>query len=511
MPKNEPIDLTKEPRDVKRVAATEGVGSGKEKEPIEMAPTSGPRNLDKLPFFEMLAQLTAREWEDRMVYLYRQNKDVIKQDPKDANYIERISHAFDEQYVKGKFGGGQFLAILKNTRINGAERKHSFRIEGEPVIQEGEVQIKKRQEQQNGQSGEVKSLLDTMQVLVDRVIAANSKNNGAEQEAITKSVAMLSEASRGALQIQQDAIKSSIGSTTGNPITDKFMEAMIARMAGGEKTDDLERMVKLMALMKQLNPEQSKPGLLGIVSELKALGEVAKDLGIKIGGGDGTALADAAGGGMDWKTALAAGLPTALQAVTGWVQEWQKANAERNRLMQMQLDAMRRGQIPPQQLPAATQPVQATAPAPAPAAIAPPPPPATSALPANFAAANPSAAEPPADTKVVEFPQQQQPNAVQVDLSFVAGLVRRSFDKGDPGDLAAIVIKRLFPDEQLKEFLPYFNDVEGLKLYCAMDPQLAEIMEDTEFPEFLNEFVKEMKASEEESAAETEPAPETPA
>jgi len=81
--------------------------------------------------------------------------------------------------------------------------------------------------------------------------------------------------------------------------------------------------------------------------------------------------------------------------------------------------------------------------------------------------------------------------------------VRRSFDHGDPGDLAAIVIKRLFPEEQLKEFLPYFNDVEQLKLIAAMDPQLAEIMGDSEFPQFLSEFVKEMKANDEE-----EPAPE---
>ncbi len=68
----------------------------------------------------MLAALTEREWEDRMVYLYRQDKNIIKEDPKDNNYIERITHSLDEDHVKKEHGGGRFLAILKNTRINGA-------------------------------------------------------------------------------------------------------------------------------------------------------------------------------------------------------------------------------------------------------------------------------------------------------------------------------------------------------------------------------------------------------
>src|SRR5260221_4534661 len=105
----------REPADVKRVAAAEGVTVTKvTNEPVVLAPTAGPKALDKLPFFEMLGRMTEREWEDRMVYLYRQDKNIIKEDAKDNNYIERITHAFDEDYVKKSHGGGRFLAILKN-------------------------------------------------------------------------------------------------------------------------------------------------------------------------------------------------------------------------------------------------------------------------------------------------------------------------------------------------------------------------------------------------------------
>jgi hypothetical protein len=184
----------REPADVKRVAAAEGIPSDKTPTPVELAPTAGPIKLDKLPFFEMLARLSEREWEDRIVYLYRQDKNIIKEDPKDSNYIARITHAFDEPYVKDKFGGGRFLAILKNVRINGAERKHSFLIEGSPIIQEGEISIAKKTEAGAGGKSETALLLEQVEKLTQRLLDVGTKSNAAEQDTISRSVAMLSEA-----------------------------------------------------------------------------------------------------------------------------------------------------------------------------------------------------------------------------------------------------------------------------------------------------------------------------
>src|SRR3954469_16713890 len=182
--------VEREPADVKRVAAAEGAASDKTPTPVDLAPTAGPIKLDKLPLFEMLGRLTEREWEDRMVYLYRQDKTIIKEDPKDSNYIARITHAFDEAYVKEKFGGGRFLAILKNVRINGAERKHSFLVEGEAKIQEGEISIAKKNDAAGGKS-DTAALLEQVEKLTQRLLDAGSKSNAAEQDTITRSVAML--------------------------------------------------------------------------------------------------------------------------------------------------------------------------------------------------------------------------------------------------------------------------------------------------------------------------------
>ena len=181
--------VDREPADVKRVAAAEGVPADKTTTPVELAPTAGPKNLDRMPFFQMLSSMSEREWEDRMVYLYRQDKTIIKEDPKDSNYIARITHAFDEAYVKEKFGGGKFLAILKNVRINGAERKHSFLIEGEAKIQEGEISIAKKSDAADIKS-ETYALVQQVDKLTQRLLDAGSKNNAAEQDTITRSVAV---------------------------------------------------------------------------------------------------------------------------------------------------------------------------------------------------------------------------------------------------------------------------------------------------------------------------------
>ncbi len=492
MPKAETMDVTpKEPRDVKRAAASEGIGGKDTAQPVELAPSSGPSKLQGLAFFDMLKAMSERDWEDRMVYLYRQDKSIIKADPKDANYIARIPHAFDEAYVKEKFGGGRFLCILKNTRINGAERKHSFLIEGDPIIQADEVNIKKKQDEM-APKGEVGLLLEQMNSLVERVVSLTQKNGAGEQDAVSRVVETMKKATEGVLDVQKAAFEKQLNSASGSPLLDKFLEAQISRLSGDEgKRDPMAEFTKMLALARELNGGKQQ-GLMGIVSELKGLAEVAKELGIKIGSGGGEAGGDV----MDWKTALAANLPTALQTVGSLVDRWIAAANERQQRMMAQMEAQIRARTG---LPPAPPPVQAYAqPAAAQAAAA-----ATtnvsSALPANFAPAAPQQQQ-PAD-RVIEFPQKQ--NVVEMDLSSIASIARKCFDKGDPGDCAALILKRLFGDEQVAQFMPYM-EVDQLKLYCGMDPSLAGVVNDPEFLVFLAEFVAEMKKKEEEP----EPTPE---
>jgi hypothetical protein len=494
MPKPGMID--KEPPDVKRIAATEGVSAKEPSEPVALAATAGPKSLDKLPFFEMLARMSEREWEDRMVYLYRQDKNIIKEDPKDNNYIERITHAFDEDYVKKTHGGGRFLAILKNTRINGAERKFSFKIEGEPIIHDGEISLKRKGEAA-GDKSETAILLEQLEKLTQRLLDQTTKSSGAEQSAIVNAVGLLSEASKGAMQIQQEALKGQLASATGNPIADKLLDQFLAK--GNEpKGDSLDQFTKMLALVRELNKGNEKPagaGLLGNLGEIKGVLEVLKDLGVKIGGGG-----EVAEGGMDWRSVLASTLPQALQVVGGYVDRWIQTQQEQNRILATHAENARRA--------AAGQPQLPAAPSPAPAPAIAPGPTQPSVLPANFAAATPQA-QPAADSgagqaaEVLPFPPAPENNPpapqIEVDLDFVCTLIRRCFDAGDAGDIPAVALKRIYADS-LEPLRPYFSDGEKLKQLAGMAPIIAEIIPDEEFPGFLAEFVEEMNRDEDEEA-----------
>jgi hypothetical protein len=505
--------VEREPADVKRVATAEGAASDKTPNPVDLVPTAGPIKLDKLPFFEMLARLSEREWEDRMVYLYRQDKTIIKEDPKDSNYIARITHSFDEAYVKDKFGGGRFLAILKNVRINGAERKHSFLVEGEAKIQEGEISIAKKNDAAGGKS-ENAALLEQVDKLTQRLLDAAGKSNAAEQDTISRSVAMLSEASRGALQIQQEAIKSQLGSTTGHPMVDKFLEKAIAKLGDEPKTDSMDQFTKMLALVRELNRGSEKPaggGLLSNLGEIKGVLEALQGLGLKIGTGGAEAAAD---GGMDWKSVLASTLPQALQVVGGYVERWIATQQEQNRILTIHAENQRRAATGQPLLTAgAPQPQQVQTSAIPPAQQFAPGPqhvngPQQSALPPNFAAATQPAQNPapPPTGEVLPFPgahANQQPQ-IEVDLDFVCMLIRRCFDAGDPGDIPALSLKRIYADS-LEPMRPYFSDGEQLKQLAGMSPVIAEIIPDPEFPAFLTEFVDEMNRDENEEAPDPGP------
>jgi len=519
MPKAETVKLADEPKDVKRVAASEGIGGKENSAPVEMAGSAGPKELDKMPFFQMLGSMSERQWEDRMVYLYRQDKTIIKADEKDSNYIERITHAFDEAYVKEKHGGGRFLAILKNVRVNGAERKHSFKIEGEPIIHADEVSIKKTAETAAAGKSELALALDQVNRLNDKLLELSQKNNGAENATISNAVSMLSEASRGALQIQQEAIKSTIGSSTGHPLVDKFLEASITKLGGESKGDDVDKLLELIKVMKMIQPEQRAAGggLLGNLGEIKGVLEVLKEMGLKVGGGAGD-VADAAGG-MDWKAVLASTLPQALQVIGGYAERFMALSTEQSRILR-DIENSRRAAAGQPQLPAAPQPQQtppqqqpqAAAQTSAPAAA-----PQTSPLPQGFAAAGAVPAPPaqpqieqaqPANNKVVEFPSGLQPGAAgNVDLDFVCNLIRRCWDAGDSGDIPAITLKRIYADA-LDPMLGYFTDRAQLRQFAAMSPPLAPIAKEPEFPTFLEEFVAEIMRDENALPEEGEEGPE---
>jgi hypothetical protein len=86
---------------------------------------SGPSELD---FFDYLDSLTAKQWGDRIIYIYRQ--DPPAHTPGNGHYTEKVPHAIDKEYIKARHGGGRYLVFVKNVRTKGRERSQIVVIEG---------------------------------------------------------------------------------------------------------------------------------------------------------------------------------------------------------------------------------------------------------------------------------------------------------------------------------------------------------------------------------------------
>jgi len=82
----------------------------------------------ELHFFDYLDSLTAEQWGDRIIYIYRQ--DPPAHNPGNGHYIEKIPHAIDEEYITARHGGGRYLVFVKNVRTKGRERSQIVVIEG---------------------------------------------------------------------------------------------------------------------------------------------------------------------------------------------------------------------------------------------------------------------------------------------------------------------------------------------------------------------------------------------
>jgi hypothetical protein len=70
----------------------------------------------ELDFFDYLHSFTAKQWGDRIIYIYRQ--DPPDHNPGSGHYIEKVPHAIDKEYIKARHGGGRYLVFVKTSARN---------------------------------------------------------------------------------------------------------------------------------------------------------------------------------------------------------------------------------------------------------------------------------------------------------------------------------------------------------------------------------------------------------
>jgi hypothetical protein len=104
-------------------------------------------------FFQMIADFPQAWWGDRLtMYLYRHESDdgiMVKNPQGEGNYIKPvIRQAVDRDWIANRNGGGKFCLWLNlsspnpanpDRRISTTVRKYTFRIDGPPLVKEGQV------------------------------------------------------------------------------------------------------------------------------------------------------------------------------------------------------------------------------------------------------------------------------------------------------------------------------------------------------------------------------------
>lgn len=428
--------------------------------PIPLSPDPGPKKGRDLDGFEYLASLTPGEWDERIVYLYRQDPNIAKSDDRNKKYIIKLSMPFDEAYVQERFGGGKFLAIVKNQRATGdtAERKFSFEIEGAPKLQADEKFRNAPPAEGTAvpPADQNELIRDLTRQLVELARESRDREDP-DDDAMARVAQTMQRGAEAAMEMVRHAAEQNAGLATGSPMADKVLEAALTSMRGGQSP--AREMLSLFGAMKEI-------GVIGGAAQnpLSLLRDLKDGLGIDIAG----ALR---GGKEDWRSTLAGAAPAIFDGVVGILD---KFSAMQRQNFEIALATHR-------ERAASRQAAAAAAAAPPPAAIAlaaearrePP----ASVLPAGFGA--------PPDTAPRDAP------AGQLDFDQLRRTIVRHFQNGKAGDFVADLLMEIYPDH-LPVFRAILSDAKTLIEQAKADPILGEIAGDPDFAEFVADLVREL-------------------
>ena len=184
-------------------------------------------------FFEMIAGFPDAWWSGGRLsmYLYRHENDdglMIKNPVGEGNYIKPvIRQPVDRDWIANRNGGGKYQLWLNLSSPNPANpaknisttvKKYTFRIDGPPMVKEGQVIELGGKPVSVG--GAAPAPVNDGGSTIDKVIDANTRANESSMEIVTK-------ASTTAIEMVREQSRAASAPPAANPIQDKLMEAII--------------------------------------------------------------------------------------------------------------------------------------------------------------------------------------------------------------------------------------------------------------------------------------------
>lgn len=317
---------------------------------------------DKPQFFDYINGLSAAEWENRKLYIYRtdvQVQDALEQ-ATGFKYTDVLQgpfsddEPFGENYLHQHYGGGGELRLtLNNPEIPGKnhiERQFRIHIDGAPKwsAREHRAGLGRKDEEEavaeaNANVKIIDRLLDRQAELERRILEMAVQKPAKEDTTIEKSIEAMMKANEKSIDFITNAAQKSAekmtNSMTGSPLVDRIVEQVLGRLnAPAEKPPTLAEQIETAMKLRELAGGGTATGLAGIRQTLEEL----KSLGVNIGIGEAS---NPGGGKLDvGAVALQALVPLLQNAPTLFAQWMQKREQDlllRQREAQMMQESQR--------------------------------------------------------------------------------------------------------------------------------------------------------------------------
>lgn len=269
----------------------------------------------KRDFWEIVNTLTADEWNDHMVRVYRADEKWENDgSPKENKFTDR----FDEDSIRAKWGGGRYNLWLYGPPSGTKVVRRPFRLflEGAPKYS-GET---------NGHGANGDS--STLQLLVSQLVEElrASRGGSSTQKALEGALELQVTGFRSAMQNIRDVNAPAATPPEKSSLEkamDKMLEAMIMKMMN-PAPDPFQAKLQEAMLNKLLDPADP-------IEKFRSIAAAMKDLGGGLLSGGKTDFMSVANG-------FVAQLPSIIDKAANGVREYRLANESAERVFALQKD-----------------------------------------------------------------------------------------------------------------------------------------------------------------------------
>lgn len=233
-----------------------------------------------MSIWQAMARMTADDWADKELFVYRLSPRTVNRETGDHNYIEKRVEPIDENTIKAMFGGGTFQLILNgNTPRRRTIYKAVVKIAGKPIFLKNEVTVTKEDPAENpspapAPGASVEDMIKFARAMKEMGPAEKSDT---AQDAMVAALNLVAQGAQKGMEITAaQAQKSGMS-------VDKLFELALQMR---EKQDPTMKALVEAMLQRLLNsPESKAPSLKEKLEELKLIQE---QIGANSGKSDST-------------------------------------------------------------------------------------------------------------------------------------------------------------------------------------------------------------------------------